>query len=86
MHTPGREGPAEGPAEAPAEARGFMLVGVVMFMLALTILGMSLFALSSYEAQFYTASASREQSMQNAESGQPPPSPITWTNRNGAAA
>ena len=69
MYTPGREGPAEGPAEAPAEARGFMLVGVVMFMLALTILGMSLFALSSYEAQFYTASASREQSMQHAESG-----------------
>jgi hypothetical protein len=46
-----------------------MLVGVVMFMLALTILGMSLFALSSYEAQFFTASASREQSMQSAESG-----------------
>lgn len=52
-----------------ANERGFMLVGVVMFMLALTILGLSLFALSSYEAQFYTASASHEQSMQNAESG-----------------
>ena len=55
--------------ETAANERGFMLVGVVMFMLALTILGMSLFALSSYEAQFFTASASREQSMQNAESG-----------------
>jgi len=52
-----------------ANERGFMLVGVVMFMLALTILGLSLFALSSYEAQFYTGSASREQSMQDAESG-----------------
>ena len=46
-----------------------MLVGVVMFMLALTILGLSLFSLSSYEAQFFTTSASREQSLQNAESG-----------------
>jgi len=43
MHDPGREGPA-----LERQERGFMLVGVVMFMLALTILGMSLFALSSY--------------------------------------
>src|SRR5262249_24459963 len=43
--------------------------GVVTFMLALTILGLSLFALSSYEAQFFYASASREQSLQNSESG-----------------
>jgi hypothetical protein len=54
--------------EARAE-RGFILVGVVMFMLALTILGLSLFALSSYEAQFFTTSMSREQSLQRAESG-----------------
>jgi len=64
MHDPGREVPA-----LERQERGFMLVGVVMFMLALTILGMSLFVLSSYEAQFFTASASREQSMQSAESG-----------------
>jgi len=51
------------------DERGFILVGVVTFMLALTILGLSLFALSSYEAQFFFASASREQSLQNAESG-----------------
>ncbi len=55
-------------ATGPDE-RGFILVGVVMFMLALTILGLSLFALSSYEAQFFTTSAAREQSLQNAESG-----------------
>jgi hypothetical protein len=53
---------------APDE-RGFILVGVVTFMLALTILGLSLFALSSYEAQFFVASATREQSLQNSESG-----------------
>jgi len=35
------------PHPAPDE-RGFILVGVVTFMLALTILGLSLFALSSY--------------------------------------
>ena len=58
------------PTASPApDQRGFMLVGVVMFMLALTILGLSLFSLSSYEAQFFTVSASREQSLQNAESG-----------------
>ena len=51
------------------DERGFILVGVVMFMLALTILGLSLFALSSYEAQFFVASAAREQSLQNSESG-----------------
>src|SRR5262249_10843715 len=51
------------------DERGFILVGVVTFMLALTILGLSLFALSSYEAQFFYASAAREQSLQNSESG-----------------
>jgi hypothetical protein len=52
-----------------ADERGFILVGVVMFMIALTILGLSLFALSSYEAQFFYASQSREQSLQSSESG-----------------
>ena len=38
---------------APAgEPRGFVLVGVVMFILVLTILGLSLFSLSGFEAQF----------------------------------
>ena len=31
---------------------GFVLIGVVIFVLALTIIGISLFSLSSYEAQF----------------------------------
>lgn len=35
-----------------AASGGFVLVGVVMFVLALTILGLSLYALSSYEAVF----------------------------------
>ena len=52
-----------------ADERGFLLVGVIMFMLALTILGLSLFALSSYEAQFFNTSAAREQSLQSSESG-----------------
>lgn len=56
------------PHPAPGE-RGFILVGVVTFMLALTILGLSLFALSSYEAQFFVASAAREQSLQTSEGG-----------------
>ena len=57
------------PLHPAPDERGFILVGVVTFMLALTILGLSLFALSSYEAQFFVASATREQSLQNSESG-----------------
>ena len=52
-----------------AGERGFILVGVVTFMLALTILGLSLFALSSFEAQFFGASVAREQAFHHAESG-----------------
>lgn len=52
-----------------AEASGFILVGVVMFVLALTILGLSLFTLSSYEAQSLTQSHSRQQSDYDAQSG-----------------
>ena len=37
---------------------------VVMFVLALTILGLSLFSLSSYEAQFFTRSVQTAQATQ----------------------
>ena len=57
------------PLPPARDERGFILVGVVTFMLALTILGLSLFALSTYEAQFFYSSAAREQSLQNSESG-----------------
>ncbi|MEO5989923.1 MAG: hypothetical protein ABIU54_01170 [Candidatus Eisenbacteria bacterium] len=50
-------------------APGFILVGVVMFVLALTILGLSLFTLSSYEAQSLTQSHARQQGSYDAESG-----------------
>jgi hypothetical protein len=57
------------PPSRARDERGFILVGVVTFMIALTILGLSLFALSSYEAQFFYASQSREQALQSSESG-----------------
>src|SRR5262249_38055573 len=41
--------------------RGFVLPGVVMFVIVLTILGLSLFALSSYEAQFMNATLDQTQ-------------------------
>src|SRR5262245_6741389 len=41
--------------------RGFVLPGVVMFVIVLTILGLSLFALSSYEAQFMNATLDETQ-------------------------
>jgi hypothetical protein len=45
---------------------GFVLIGVVIFVLALTIIGISLFSLSSYEAQFLQRSIDREQAFQSA--------------------
>lgn len=48
---------------------GFVLVGVVMFVLALTILGLSLFSLSSFESQFMTRSLSSEQAFNAAQGG-----------------
>src|SRR5262249_2977160 len=70
---PSARGPAtrRGPfvrREDPLE-RGFVLVGVVMFVLALTILGLSLFSLSSYEAQFLTRSFDSDQAFYAAQSG-----------------
>jgi len=49
------------PSDRGNEESGFVLVGVVMFVLALTILGLSLFSLSGYEAQFLSASYRRTQ-------------------------
>ncbi len=39
-------------ARAAAE-RGFVLIGVVVMVLALTIIGISLYSLSGYEVQFF---------------------------------
>lgn len=55
--------------QQPASDQGFVLVGVVIFVLALTILGISLFGLSSYEAQFYGDSADRAQAFYDAVGG-----------------
>ena len=44
-------------SNVPGEASGFVLVGVVMIALALTILGLSLFSLSGYESQFLDRSS-----------------------------
>jgi hypothetical protein len=54
--------------ETPGE-RGFVLVGVVIMVLALTILVASLFSLSTYEAQFLGGSQDREQAFNYASGG-----------------
>lgn len=54
---------------AMAPDRGFVLVGVVMFVLALTILGLSLYAISGYEGQFLTDTQAEEQALFAAEGG-----------------
>jgi len=46
-----------------------VLVGVIMMVLALTILGLSLFSLSSYEAQFMNRSLDAEQAFHSAMGG-----------------
>lgn len=48
---------------------GFVIVGVVMLVLALTILGLSLFSLSSFESQFLSRSLAAEQAFQAASGG-----------------
>ena len=59
------------PRDRGARSReaGFVLIGVVIFVLALTIIGMSLYSLSSYEAQFLQRSIDREQAFQSALGG-----------------
>ncbi len=56
------------PPDVPS-SRGFVLVGVVMFVLALTILGLSVFSLSSYEAQFLRHSHDEVQAFNDAMGG-----------------
>lgn len=53
----------------PPSESGFVLVGVIMFVLALTILGLSLFSLSGYEAQFLGDSMNQSQAFYDAMSG-----------------
>jgi hypothetical protein len=57
------------PPSSTSRERGFVLVGVVMFVLALTILGLSLFALSSYEGQFVSRSSTSSDALDVAMSG-----------------
>ena len=49
--------------------RGFVLVGVAMFVLVLTILGLSLFTLSGFEAQFFARANERAEAFNTAASG-----------------
>jgi hypothetical protein len=58
-----------GVRRAPAGAQGFVLVGVVMMVLALTIIGVSLYSLSSYESQFFGRSRFERQALYAASGG-----------------
>jgi hypothetical protein len=59
------------PARTTAVPResGIVLIAVVIFVLALTILVLSLYGLSSYEAQFFQRSVDGEQAFQSAMGG-----------------
>lgn len=52
-----------------APERGFVLVGVVMMVLALTIIGVSLYSLSGYESQFFGRSFIDRQALYTANGG-----------------
>ncbi len=56
-------------ARSARDERGFVLVGVVIFVLALTIIGLSLFSVSSYETQFLQRSMDSEQAYHAAMGG-----------------
>jgi hypothetical protein len=56
-------------AAMPGGARGFVLVGVAMFVLVLTILGLSLFSLSGFEAQFMNDSLDKQEAFYAASGG-----------------
>lgn len=55
--------------QRPDAQAGFALIGVVMFVLVLTILGLSLFTLSGFESQFMQSSMDRAEAMFTAASG-----------------
>jgi hypothetical protein len=55
--------------DSAAGERGFVLVGVIIFMLALTILGLSLFSLSNYESRFLGSSVDEAQAFYAASGG-----------------
>lgn len=57
------------PCRSTPREDGFVLIGVIIFVLALTILGLSLFSLSGYEAQFLGQSANRGQAFYLATGG-----------------
>ncbi len=55
------------PRPAPPRAgAGFVLIGVLMFIMVLTILGLTLFSLSGIESQFFTRSQQQQQALQSA--------------------
>lgn len=56
-------------APRPGREDGFVLVGVVMMVLALTIIGLSLYSLSGYESQFFIRSLSARQALYRASGG-----------------
>jgi hypothetical protein len=57
-------------ARVPAgDESGFVLVGVVVFVIALTILGLSLFSLSGFEAQFLGHTLDEQQAFYTAQGG-----------------
>ena len=60
---------SRGACGSVANEHGFVIIGVVMFVLALTILGLSLFNLSSYEAQFLGRSHRSTQTLYDAMNG-----------------
>lgn len=58
------------PRRLPRPEHGFVLVGVIIFVLALTILALSLYGLSGFEAQFLEQNVAHDQAFYRAESGQ----------------
>jgi len=55
--------------ESAGGERGFVLIGVVVMVLALTIIGISLYSLSGYESQFFSRTYDERQALYDASGG-----------------
>ena len=53
----------------PGQERGFALLTVIVIVMALTILGLSLFSLSSFEARFFRPAVNQAQAVQSGRAG-----------------
>jgi hypothetical protein len=61
--------PSSARKSGPGQERGFALLTVIVIVMALTILGLSLFSLSGFEARFFRPAVNQAQAIQSGRAG-----------------